>query len=47
MRAKTKTTACHCDGGPTFDRDHEFLDGTGFVCVGCDSNVYYVAEFAR
>ncbi len=32
---------CHCEKGPSFDRDYEFVDETGFVCTGCDSNVFY------
>jgi hypothetical protein len=41
------TTDCYCEDGPTFDPDYEFVDGEGFVCVECDSNVYYKWRKAR
>ena len=34
------TTSCHCET-PTFDPDDAFEDGTGFICTGCHSNVYF------
>lgn len=38
----TRIISCPtCEHGDAFDPDNEFVEGDGFVCKYCHSNVFY------